>query len=77
MVIIYATREISLHVLLIILFSAIALSRHQPLTTNVASIGLINDFGFYYVGEQLDEIDGPESIYEMSADAYRKKFLNR
>jgi hypothetical protein len=29
------------------------------------------------MGEQIDDIDGPESIYEMSADAYRKKFLNR
>jgi hypothetical protein len=29
------------------------------------------------MGEQLDEVDGPESIYEMSAEAYRKKFLNR
>jgi RimJ/RimL family protein N-acetyltransferase len=51
--------------------------RYTVSPTNVASIGLINDFGFDYVGEQLDEIDGPESIYEMSADAYRKKFLNR
>ena len=29
------------------------------------------------MGEQIDEVDGPESIYEMSAEAYRKKFLNR
>ena len=29
------------------------------------------------MGEQLDEVDGPENVYEMSADEYRKKFLSR
>lgn len=51
--------------------------RYTVSPTNSASIALVNSFGFNYVGEQLDEIDGPESIYEMSADDYRKKFLNR
>jgi RimJ/RimL family protein N-acetyltransferase len=51
--------------------------RYTVSPTNTASIALINSFGFDYMGEQLDEVDGPESIYEMSADVYRKKFLNR
>ena len=51
--------------------------RYTVSPTNTASIALINTFGFDYMGEQLDEVDGPESIYEMSADAYRTKFLNR
>ncbi len=51
--------------------------RYTVSPTNTASIALINSFGFDYMGEQIDDIDGPESIYEMSADAYRKKFLNR
>ena len=51
--------------------------RYTVSPTNVASIGLINDFGFNFIGEQMDEIDGPESIYEMSAEDYRKKYLNR
>jgi RimJ/RimL family protein N-acetyltransferase len=51
--------------------------RYTVSPANLASIGLINDFGFVYMGEQLDEIDGPESIYEISAEDYRKKFLNR
>ncbi len=51
--------------------------RYTVSPTNTASIALINSFGFDYMGEQIDEVDGPESIYEMSADAYRKKFLNR
>ena len=55
----------------------VKLLRYTVSPTNTASIALVNSFGFNYVGEQLDEIDGPESIYEMSADDYRKKFLNR
>jgi RimJ/RimL family protein N-acetyltransferase len=51
--------------------------RYTVSPANTASIALINSFGFDYMGEQLDEVDGPESIYEMSADVYRKKFLNR
>ena len=51
--------------------------RYTVIPTNSASIALVNSFGFNYVGEQMDEVDGPESIYEMSADDYRKKFLNR
>ena len=51
--------------------------RYTVSPTNTASIALINSFGFDFMGEQLDEVDGTESIYEMSADAYRKKFLNR
>jgi RimJ/RimL family protein N-acetyltransferase len=51
--------------------------RYTVSPTNTASIALINSFGFDFMGEQLDEVDGPESIYEMSADAYRTKFLNR
>lgn len=51
--------------------------RYTVSPTNTASIALVNSFGFDYVGEQEDEEDGPESIYEMSAVDYRKKFLNR
>ena len=51
--------------------------RYTVSPTNTASIALINSFGFDYMSEQLDEVDGPESIYEMSADAYRTKFPNR
>ena len=51
--------------------------RYTVSPTNTASIALINSFGFDFTGEQIDEVDGPENIYEMSADGYRKKFLNR
>ena len=51
--------------------------RYTVSPTNTASIALVNSFGFNYAGEQMDEIDGLESIYEMSADEYRRKLLNR
>jgi RimJ/RimL family protein N-acetyltransferase len=50
--------------------------RYTVSPTNTASIALINSFGFENIGEQMDKIDGPESIYEMSADQYRNKFLS-
>ena len=50
--------------------------RYTVSPKNTASIALINSFGFENMGEQLDEIDGPESIYEMSADQYRSNFLS-
>ena len=39
---------------------------------NAASVGLIRKFGFAHVGQQIDDEDGPEDIYEMSV----KDFLN-
>lgn len=46
--------------------------RYTVSATNLASIALINKFGFTRVGEQLDEIDGPEEIYEMSVSKFLK-----
>ena len=40
---------------------------------NQASVGLVRKFGFTYVGQQIDDEDGPEDIYEMSV----KDFLNQ
>ena len=40
---------------------------------NGPSISVIKYFGFEYKGQQLDEIDGPEDIYEMD----RENFLQR
>lgn len=51
--------------------------RYTVSPTNVSSIALVNSFGFKFVGEQMDDVDGPENIYEMTADEYRKKFLSR
>ena len=40
---------------------------------NGASVGLVRKFGFARVGQQIDDEDGPEDIYEMSV----KDFLNQ
>jgi hypothetical protein len=31
--------------------------------------------GFHYVGQQMDDEDGPEDIFEMPVDEYRQKYL--
>lgn len=41
---------------------------------NDASVALIKNFGFEHVGQQLDPEDGPEDIYEMSANEFRRRF---
>jgi RimJ/RimL family protein N-acetyltransferase len=40
--------------------------RYTVSPDNLASIAVINYFGFKYKGQQIDEEDGPENIYEMS-----------
>ena len=44
--------------------------RYTVSPTNLASIALINKFGFPKVGQQIDEEDGPEDIYEMGVEEY-------
>ena len=48
----------------------VSMLRYTVSPTNVASVRLIESFGFNLVGQQLDEIDGPEDIYELSAAAF-------
>jgi RimJ/RimL family protein N-acetyltransferase len=50
--------------------------RYTVSITNLPSIALVNKFGFTRVGEQLDEIDGPEEIYEMSSAAFAEMHLS-
>jgi len=45
--------------------------RYTVSESNAPSIRLINKFGFENVGIQIDEEDGPEIIFEMSADRFR------
>jgi RimJ/RimL family protein N-acetyltransferase len=37
---------------------------------NTASVELVRGMGFTYVGQQIDEEDGPEDIYEMSVEDF-------
>lgn len=56
---------------------AIKILRYSVKENNVASIALINSFGFKLMGEQIDENNEVANVYEMSADEYRKKFASR
>ncbi len=48
--------------------------RYTVSPDNLASIAVINYFRFDYMGQQIDDIDGPENIYEMSADRFIRKW---
>jgi RimJ/RimL family protein N-acetyltransferase len=46
--------------------------RYTVAASNTASIALVKKFGFVHVGEQMDEIDGPEEIHELSVQEFKK-----
>ena len=48
--------------------------RYTVGVSNAPSIRVIETFGFHYQGEQIDEEDGPESIFEMSREEFLAKF---
>jgi [ribosomal protein S5]-alanine N-acetyltransferase len=47
--------------------------RYTVSATNVASMKLIDRYGFTHIGVQIDERDGPEEIFEMSAQEFRSR----
>lgn len=47
--------------------------RYTVSPTNLPSMAIIEKFGFPLIGEQIDEEDGLELIYEISVDDYREK----
>ena len=49
--------------------------RYTVSPTNLPSIALIKYFGFTYMSQQIDDEDGPEDIYEMSAQSFREKHV--
>ena len=54
--------------------SQVKILRYTVSVENAPSIRVIESFGFYYQGEQIDEEDGPENIYEMSREAFMERF---
>lgn len=48
--------------------------RYTVSTANAPSQAIIRSLGFAYRGQQEDEVDGPEDIFELSADEYRARF---
>lgn len=49
-------------------FPEVKTLRYTVSPDNLASIKVIESFGFTFMGQQMDEIDGPENIYEESAE---------
>jgi len=48
--------------------------RYTVSPTNAPSVAIIRKCGFQHVGQQWDEVDGVEDIYELSARDYRRNF---
>lgn len=48
--------------------------RYTVSPDNAPSQAIIEKFGFHPVGQQIDEEDGPEDIFEISVDEYEIKF---
>jgi RimJ/RimL family protein N-acetyltransferase len=48
--------------------------RYTVSPENLPSIAVIKYFGFDFKGQQIDEEDGPEDIYEMDREAFLKKW---
>jgi len=48
--------------------------RYTVSPENAVSQAIIKKFGFHLAGQQIDEVDGPEDIFEMSVSEYVAKF---
>ncbi|MBU6347761.1 MAG: GNAT family N-acetyltransferase [Actinomycetales bacterium] len=55
--------------------SAVKILRYTVSPENLASVALVEKFGFLKVGQQIDEEDGTEDIYEMSVTEFRNKMF--
>ena len=54
--------------------SGVRTLRYTVSPDNLASISVIKKFGFTFMGQQIDEVDGPEDIYEMSSKEFLEKW---
>lgn len=50
--------------------------RYTVSKTNAPSMAIINSLGFEHVGQQIDEDDGPEEIFEMSVTEFQSCLVN-
>ena len=48
--------------------------RYTVAAQNLPSVKIVSSFGFKHVGQQIDEEDGPEEIFEMDAEEFRSRF---
>ena len=48
--------------------------RYTVSASNHPSMRIIQKFGFTHVGQQIDEVDGPEEIFEMNTQVFKERF---
>jgi RimJ/RimL family protein N-acetyltransferase len=58
----------------VLTFPEVKTLRYTVSPENLPSIAVIKYFGFDFKGQQIDEEDGPEDIYEMDREAFLKKW---
>jgi RimJ/RimL family protein N-acetyltransferase len=51
--------------------------RYTVSPNNLASVHIIKKLGFNLIGQQIDEEDGPEDIYELSVEEYKNNYLGK
>lgn len=57
-------------------FPEVKILRYTVSPTNIPSIRVVSSFGFEYKGEQMDDIDGPENIYQISSELFLEKLVH-
>ena len=58
----------------VLTFPEVKVLRYTVSPENLPSIAVIKYFGFDFKGQQIDEEDGPEDIYEMDRETFLKKW---
>jgi RimJ/RimL family protein N-acetyltransferase len=58
----------------VLTFPEVKTLRYTVSPENLPSIAVIKYFGFDFRGQQIDEEDGPEDIYEMDRETFLKKW---
>ena len=58
----------------VLTFPEVNTLRYTVSPENLPSIAVIKYFGFDFKGQQIDEEDGPEDIYEMDRETFLKKW---
>ena len=58
----------------VLTFPEVKTLRYTVSPQNLPSIAVINYFGFDFKGQQIDEEDGPEDIYEMDREVFLKRW---
>ena len=48
--------------------------RYTVSASNHPSMRIIQKFGFTHVGQQIDDEDGPEEIFEMNTQVFKERF---